>query len=62
MTDLMLTQSCIYNIIISRMYIYVCMTRAFVRMHVSCYCVDLPLECEHVLLLSNRILQKAVDV
>ena len=57
MTDLMHTQSCIYNCIISRMYIYVCMTRAFVCMRVGSYCVDLPLECEHPLSLSSRILQ-----
>ena len=32
------------------------MTHAFVCMRIGCYCVDLPLECEHALLLSNRIL------
>ena len=58
MTDLMHTQSCIYSCIISRTYVfmYVCMTRAFVRMRVGCYCVDLLLECEHALSLSSRIL------
>ena len=56
MTDLMHTQSCIYSCIISRMYL--CMyDTCFVRMWVGCYCIDLPLECEHALSLSSQILQ-----